>query len=524
MSVRWSKNKKLENFQDARRLAREFQNEFLKSGSQFDAEGAQEAINAFAPGKIIRFIKEFAVSAIQSSSFSSEPLDFFILLDDCETLSERQQVALNTYIRRTEGVAKWVICYLSDRYNSTETTIRNTSLTADDRDIIELNEMGEKDFSEFCEQVVNLRLSKFLESLGATHVSKKSILFDLERTFGGGTPYNSLIEEIIGNSEKRSLDSFRTEVNTTKGQLVQTIKASNHSRFSCTKGQTPFIEHLVITALGLKLADYPLAEDQLSLSKTIDGKQAAAYIAFCAKFNVRPIYSGSNFIRSISDRCIRDFLDTMAVFFDQFLGAQKDFDPSRQSLIRSANSFLRDTGIPFRRQDAAIREVSRLKIQNLQQLKNSEPEIERLVLSFAKLQQKFEHDFENWAAVRSPTRGKYIVELPDGMETSSGSYSIRSIRDVLSRLEYDRYIKIIKMTTNSQSVEIRFSLHRRMRPYLNCGHSGPYDPLVPISPSWILEALNGDERFDPEKWADDRYARLSKSQFGGTPDQSELPI
>lgn len=523
-TVRWSTDKKLDNFQDARRLAREFQNEFLKSESQFDVEGAREAINAFAPGTIIRFIKEFAISAIQSSNFSFESLDFYILLDDCETLSERQQIALNTYIRRTEGVAKWVICYLSDRYNSTETVIRNTSLTADDRDLIKLNEMGEKDFSEFCEQVVNLRLTKFIEGLGRQHVSGKHVAFDLDMAFGGGTPYNRLIEEIIKGSEKRSLDVFKKEVNVTKGALAHHINASNHRRFSCTKTQTPYIEHLVISAMGLKLGDYPLPEEQLSLSKTIDGKQAAAYIAFCAKFGVRPIYSGSNFIRSISDRCIRDFLDTMSVFFDQFLGAQRVVGPSKASLLRSATSFLKDTSIPFKRQDDAIREVSRLKFQNLQQLRNSEPEIERLVLSIARLQQQFEHDFENWVAVRSPTRGKYVVELPDGMEASSGTYSIYNIRDVLSRLEYDRYIKIIKLTKNVSSVEVRFSLHRRLRPYFNCGHSGPYDPLVPISPTWILEALNGDDNFDPQKWAEERYERISKSIMLGAPDQIELPL
>jgi len=521
---KWVKGKAVVDFQDARRLAREIQGEFLKSEGQFDADGVLEVINAFSPGALVRFIRDYAIAAIHSANFASEDLDFFILLDDCESLSDEQQIALNTYIRRTEGVAKWVISYLTDRYNSTATYIRNTTLNGDDRELVLLNEMTEADFSEFSEQVANLRIKKYLDSLGNLYYSEKHVRFTLDGAFGKTVAYNKLIEDILRRSENRELDKFRNDVAVTKGALVENILPSMHSTFSCGKGQMPYIEHIVISALGIKISEYESSEEQSSLSKTIDGKQAAAYIAFCAKYRQRPIYFGSNYIKALSDRCIRDFLDTMAVFFDRFLGHQSSSQEVQASArVKAALSFLRDKPITSNHQSSAIVEASRIKFANLDQLSKAEPEIVRLVRSLSALQQRLEHDFIDWRSVRFPVRGKFSVSFPREDISQGLANSLRAVRDIISRLEFDRYIKQQSIVDTPQSTVIVFSLHRRLRPYLRCGYSGPYDPVITLSPLALLEVMRGDNSFEPEKWADDLYSRIanvSQSVFF----QQELPL
>ena len=521
---RWAHGKKVDNFQDARRLLREIQQEFLKTPGSIDHEGLREVINIFQAGTLVRFIKEHALPAIESGQFSrSQELDLFILLDDCENLSGRQQVALNSYIRITEGVAKWVISFLSDRYNTTETYLKETTLGNEDRIPLPLNEMPESHFVEFCEQVTNLRLEKFLDGLDIRRKEPNG-RFSFKSTFGDFS-YNLLLSEVIKSSRNQRLAEFQRAVMSTKGTLALHIKKALHNRFSCEKDQTPYIEHVVIEALGLQIARYDMPEEQLSLSKTIDGKQAAAYIGLCAQYNLRPLYAGRTYFKAISDNCIRDYLDAVARLFDVLANASgRALTPNTAN--RVANQFLATTGRPigFKTQDRAIQEVSESKFQSLEQLKMSEPHIVRLVLALSFLQQSFEHDTENWEAVKYSVRGKYIVELPKGEPDGDGAFSLRSIRSILERLEYDRYIKIIRTSDSELGHEMVFALHRRLRPYRRCGHSGPYDPLIPVSANWLLEALNGPETFSAEAWADRYYKYITSQDGHSASQQGELPL
>ena len=494
------------DFVDARRLVRTLQTEFLKSGANFNAQLVSDIISLFSPGEIIRFIKEFALEAVQSRYFRrNAEIDFFMLVDDCEMLSDKQQVALNTYIRNTEGVAKWVISYLSGRYNTTQTYLRNTTLTKDDRGLLPLNDMSEKDFKEFCEHVTNLRLNKFLEKLsGPNSAPRNAEPFSFERKFGAFS-YNFLIGEVIRASQNRKLLNFKSHVMSTKGDLAANIKVKWHSRFSCTKDKVPYIEHIVMEALGINLRDYPDGEHQETLAKTIDGKQAAAYIAFCAKFNLRPIYAGENYFLALSDCCIRDYLDAMARLFDVLSGLEGRDEANLGDLRSAAVKFFKDVLISHRIQDRVIRNVSWQKYESLEKTREEEPYITRIVLALAHLQKNIEHDVDDWTSVKRSVRGKFLVSVPKTTGASANRYGVADLHDILKRLEFDRYIKIADAKKRDAMTEYVITVHRRLRPYFRCGHSGPYDPPIILSPHSILEALNGGVGFEPENWARRQY-------------------
>lgn len=522
-SSRWAQGKSIANFQDARRLLREIQQEFLKTPGSIDVEGLKEIINAFQPGALVKFVKEKALPAIHSSEFvKGREIDFFILLDDCENLSDRQQIALNSYIRMTEGVAKWVVSFLTDRFNTTQTYLKDTTLNDDDRTPLPLNDLSESDFVELCEQVATLRLNRFVEGLRLTNLPPLPN-FKLPAAFGAFS-YNTLIGEVIEQSESKKVLSFINDVVTTKGVIIKHVKKSLHERFSCDGDRRPYIEHIVINALGLQISDYSTPEHQQSLLKTIDGKQAAAYIAFCDQFNLRPMFAGSKFITAISHNCIRDYLDVMARVFDVL--ATAGYRGTAIEAHKVARRFFPTDGhIGSRTQSNAINEVSSAKVRGLEELKLSEPHVRRLVLGLCHVQQTLEHDHEEGRSIKLPVRGKFRVDIHDyDFSARTGDFDFRGLRVALERIEYDRYIRILKTTATAKGVQIVFTLHRRLRPHFRCGLTGPYDPSLPLLPTSLLEALNGTDSFDPEAWAQRQKELMGRS--GGEEDdrQGELPL
>ncbi|PSK86182.1 hypothetical protein CLV79_106191 [Limimaricola soesokkakensis] len=520
----WANSRNMHSFHDARRLARELQTEFLRPSWDLDQESVREAIGAILPGSVIKFIKDFALRSVRSKEFDDSGVEFFILLDDCEALSAPQQVALNTYIRRTEGVAKWVVSFLSGRFNTSDTSINNTFLTEDDRDLILMNKMSESEFTTFSEQVANLRLTTFLGQLPTYSKTGKPGSFNLEKTFGRSEPYNDLIAQIIKGSEKRELSAFKSEVASTKGMLLKYVNANFIDRFSCGKDQLPYIEHIVLQALDVRVEQYSSPEAQSSLAKTIDGKQAAAYIAFCARYGVKPIYCGANYIKAVSDRSIRDFLDVMAELFDVLSNPRQSqsADVFPRGLHDTAHRFLSGDRIPNSAQSSAILLASQAKYKNLSQLRSSEPQIERLVLSLAHLQAEIERDHNDWFAVKTPTRGRFLVEIPS-QTTVEETYSPgKRILELIWRLEFDRYIKVVSNEEKSNFVEVTFALHRRLRPHVSCGYTGPYDPLIPLQLNWLSDILGAGDTFDPEKWGREKYAALKRTN--GSSNQMFLPL
>lgn len=524
-SVKWARGRQISDFQDAKRLIRDLQVEFLRSNSQMDIEGIRQLIDVLPQGATINYIRTFILPSLASTHFEpSKPLEFFLLLDDCESLSEEQQIALNTYIRRTEGVAKWVICYLSERYNSTQTFIRNTSLTGDDREILALDDISDDDFAGFAENVVNLRLRRHLDSLPGANKHREPAEFRFSRLFGSAESYNQLVYLALARSQRADLENFRRKVQETKAVLSAYIRPELHSRFSCGREQMPYIEHTVIEALDIKISAYREPDRQNSLAKTIDGKQAAAYIAVCAKLKIRPVYSGENFFKAIADRCIRDFLDAMAILYEVLEDVRGEEALMLAPSSRATNRFYSSRPLSSNLQDQVLKETSGQKLQGLYQLRASEPEVVRLVQALAALQQELEHDFETWESVKKPFRGRYILELAHSAAMRSDGYGVSDLRGIITRLEYDRYIKLASVEVTDNLTRLVFSLHRRLRPALNCGHVGPYDPPVVIPASLLLEPLNSDDSFEPGRWAQQLYDRHLRGPGSFSHLQNELPL
>ena len=503
----------IEDFSDVRRFARVLLGHFLKTPHDLNAEDLNNVISATPPGSLIRYIKDYVIPSIRSEHFKiGKNLDLYIMVDDCEVLTRSQQKSLNSYIRYTEGVSKWVISFLTDRYDTTSSYIRNTPLSDDDRHPLRLDELTEIDFKEFCDQVTNLRLSPYKGAHFASakpSKKKRTADFSIDKKFGE-INYNERFEIAIRNSENKHITQFQTEVENVKSHLLNYVDERLWKRFHCDFGQTPYIEYAVITARQIRLQNKTF-EEQKSLIKTIAGLQGAAYIALCAKYGLRPIYAGADCARLISHRCIRDHLDFMGTLFSELLPGSTS-PVSDKQFSNVTNKFLNHQPFSISVQDRAIRETSRSKYVALENLKSSEPEIDRLVRALASLQQEFEHDTTEWRAVRRKILGKFSVPLVQAVNGGMDPKLVEKVRLVLGRLEFDRYIKFNDTRDLDSAESVGFELHKRLRPHLRCSHTGPFERALELHPSVLVEVMRGGTEFDAKGWAKQKYQTLLKDK------------
>lgn len=506
----WLKVPRLFDFHDALRLVARVRRKFLEFRKDRDIEPLVQLVDEFEPSSLLSFIRKFAVPAIKTTELTNtREVKLYILLDDCENLSPKQQVALNSYLRRTEGEVKWVLCFLSERYNITDTNLRNTTLTTDDREVLSLNEIDEKEFVSFCEKVTNTRVEKFLDSLNVKHISKKYSDFSLSRKFRTDVPYNSRISQLIDQSSARDVVEFVSDVERTRDRLLNIVSKKNHQKFNLsTTENLPFVQHAVIEAYGLKLDDYVSDSGQTSLYNTLRGKQAFSYIAICARYFPAPIYAGSEYVIAVSDRCIRDYLDVMGGFYDYFSAS----DQGEQTKSKATNAALRfwsDTSVDINLQDRVLKRASLKKIENLKLGNQRRLGLENFVFAFGELQRLLEGDHSEWAAIRQGRRGLFVVDIEELARHSATR--VEAIESLFHELEYDRYIKVHPSIDDGVGKTIRFSLHRRLRPYFLCGHIGSFGNTIPISPVLLSEILRAEEHFPAKQWAARAYIDIRPS-------------
>ncbi|NOD96892.1 hypothetical protein GS610_06685 [Ruegeria sp. HKCCD6228] len=508
--------RKIDDFSDARRLCKKLLDIFLMRDYDYSGKFVRKTIQAFSIGRLVRFIRELGVAALASPQLKSgKPLQLYILVDDCESLSSEQQKALNTYIRQTEGEAKWVVSYLSGQFNSVDTYLPNTSLTEADRDIVGLSGMGDADFSKFCEQVADIRLKSFVSQ-------NTSKLLNDEKSFSfqrfGSFSYNHLVELSLKSSQSRPVRDFKDAVSDTKNGLQSVISKALWKSFHCERGDMPYVEHLVIKELKIDLNQYPSKEDQQTLLKVIARKQVAAFIYICEMLNRRPILAGRNVVYLFADTTIRDFLDLMASMWDEMPREGSSTSDVPETLANRARYFLNSkTVIPVSRQNAAIRKASLSKAQSVEALLSStEPHIAHFVRGIGYLTHELHGLTDRPRALSTPERGVFKTNV-DEVDALRDSNSIKgSFLKLLCRMERDGFIRILDLPAPG-SPFVRFRLHRRLCPQFECSPRGGYE-MVQFSARDALDLLDWKPENDERKWAEN-WMRDKGSQsefyFGG---------
>ncbi|WP_298912173.1 hypothetical protein [uncultured Roseobacter sp.] len=497
--------RKIADYSDALRLVRTLRSSFLAIYDNEKLSEARMVIDAFTPATLIKLISNKIVPSVMHSRLKkSSELDLFILLDDCENLSSLQQKALNTYLRSTEGQAKWVVAYIRGEYNTVETTIPETSLSHADRKFCNVDELKEDDFKKFCESVADLRI-RGLVTTNTKKVTSDNQLFSLDKKCGDPS-YNSLMEEVLGGQYRSAaVTKFRSDVGRTKELLDRTLSPDQKSSFHVVSGRSPFTEHVVIDSLGLDVTKYPTKDDQVRLRKEIYRKEAIAYIVACLQCNRPPIYAGQRFIIWASDGNIRDFLDIMAEFFDAQNPTSRVESESGQTLARACRKFLNNSQrFSFKLQDQALKAVSGHSFETIEEMQDTGDAHQYYLLSGVAELLKLLHQYnENGEAVRYPDRGVFVVNAAQ-FAALARTLPFFDITSLLRRIERDGFVRILDGHSSIGKDDIAFRLHRRLSAHLQCSPRGAYENTR-IDPKALVRLMAQVAPLSPSDWAKEYF-------------------
>ncbi|MEI4234796.1 ORC-CDC6 family AAA ATPase [Roseovarius sp. D22-M7] len=496
----------MSDYNDALRLVRHIRGAFLATYDQVRIADAISAMDAFTPTTIIKFIRESIVPSIRSERLPrGKEVDLYILLDDCENLSDLQQRALNTYLRSTEGIAKWVVAYVRGQYNTIQTTIPETSLSHADRNICDVDDRSEEDFRNFCESVATLRLNNFLRSSLSENV-RENTKFELSKC--GRPSYNILVSEILEGYQSAAVQKFKSEVGTTKAKLASVIGVGQRESFHVSATRMPYVEHVVISSLDLDVLSFGSEPDQTRLRKELHRKSAAAYIIACRVCKRPPLYAGDRFVLWASDGNIRDFLDVMAEMFSLHTSRGASSDNQNITLAKACRRFLNsEERFSIKIQDRCIRNVSHHSYETIQGIEDSgEPHIFYLLSGLAELQRILHHYNENGEAVRYPERGIFKVNVKQ-FSVSASEYEFSNLYGLLRRIERDGFIRLEENRAGLEREDVAFRLHRRLCPVLDCSPRGAYEQ-VRIDPRLLVRLLSQSDPVSPKLWAEDYFDRM----------------
>ena len=463
-------------------------------------------IGAFSPGELLQKAGGIAASLKGTLFRKNAPIRLMILIDDAELLSDRQQVFLNTLAKRLEGDVKFVITYISGLFNPNETLLKDTVLKNDDFTLVDLDNSSFYDFFGFCSRVTDLRLKHFFERSSG---DGKGDLpnFSLRRTLGE-YGLNELIAASLSGSQSVGVERWRSQVEARKQELRAVLNRRNWSKYSVEDGQYPFIEHELISLLGIDMNDLKSLKEQDSKAKSFDRKQVGALIYIYSSIlpNRNIPYAGANIICELATVNIRDYLDIMAAIFDVFMeGRVKEWDAAKGARPTDLRAFVepsRPLSIEIQRK--GVQRASETKWDILNNFTISSGfNVPIFVLALGELTKNLQRPREPRQFVSSADRGLLMYDpqrLDKILETKGAT--IRS-DDVIRTLQRDGFINVGSSRTRSthsltyKGLEV-FHLHRRLFPRLGISYRGPYVQfrLDEIAIASLLDAGS----VDPVAW------------------------
>lgn len=380
-----------------------------------------------------------------------------ICIDDCETLQSAQQRFLNSLVRNTRNPLFWVVSYVSVDYDSTNTVYYNQTLSDADRTQLLLDEMGNTEFYRLCEGVSLLRIYYSDPTIRQTPLDAlPRDFFRLDAMLGKVS-----INALLANQAQHSLSAEFT-------QLVERARAKEKSR-----GRNhipPIFETYVLEKLGQRLADGREANRGAYLRR----KNVAALLTICSEFRVANIpYVGATTIVSLSNGCIRDYLELMGSIFDEAL--------QREEIRGVEDLRQRETPLSLDVQRIGVRASSRAKFDGIRNIIERDwAEATRTVEFIGKLTALLQSNPNVESTLATPERGNFIFDLSVLSEDNGAPSGRRAfITRVLRRCEADGLLRPARGDQNDdeEAHELAFHLHRRFAPEFGFSYRGPYGLL-----------------------------------------------
>jgi len=183
-----------------------------------------------------------------------------------------------------------------------------------DRKVLDLDIITPASFKQLCTAVTSLR----------TFFSLPEQLRD---EYSEGSPAELVsLDQVLGRYSLNELFAYATRRNLLK-TLPDLIKRAEYfSSDKVLRGNTksrslPFYETYIVDRIfsGLSLpADAP-TDERTKFRAVLRRKQVGAFLSMCSEYGVKRVpFAGSGIVLSLSDSCIRDFLEIMGSIYDYF--------------------------------------------------------------------------------------------------------------------------------------------------------------------------------------------------------------
>lgn len=374
-----------------------------------------------------------------------EPWYFLVCMDEGESLSESQQLAVNSLIRVAERPVLPVVACLTLPSPLTSTAGNMTTTNAD-VDVIAIDTMDRKEFREFAEGVASVRLQE------ATGNEVLRVTLD---KLVGPLQINKLLERIIRGSTDPWGRYLLAEAEGNKGLPYFGEESAD---------APPIYQTFLVRELDLTVPSEDAAhwEARGQSSAEIRKKMAAAYLTICSRLRVNPLYASSSMLLGMSDKCVRDFLWQMHELY--------------METSATPGAFAKKSNIPVTSQDVALRRASNNKINRVGDFVLAETStVSRLVDGLGVLTARLQRPSEAQLIagytrqLRSNEPGVFRIQTDD---RSNPGYP--EIADLIQEAIEASYLRRVSKVKEA----LKFRVHSSLAAHYEFSYRGAYSETV----------------------------------------------
>jgi len=360
---------------------------------------------------------------------------FKICLDESECLSPFQQRALHTAIRLAHAPVSYVVSYVSMMEDMSNTFIKGMSLQEADRELIELDSMNDRVFSDLAEGVATVRIRNSPTGEAIPTFDTRALLGDLD--------INELLNSILQISAAPEAKAILA--------LAERLSKSPFYIDTCEQSSTlPIYQAYIIDRLALELPapNSPHWQRRKQDSAEIRKRMVAAYLCLCKELKTRPKYASAEMLFQMSDKCIRDYLNQMDSLFSEANLPLAEFCKRRLTTDQ---------------QNAALREASRRKKDSLPKSEVGSPvETGRLIDALGSLTARLQTT--EVKSLRASEKGNFVVDT--SRQPPEQGEALR----ILKEASEAGFFK----TETPNERRVRFRMHCSLAPAYGFSYRGAY--------------------------------------------------
>lgn len=501
-------------FEDTKRCFRSLARETTQLFGRGDMQALWELLPARDPYELLSYVCERLAKVVRLKNNETliQPR-FKFCLDDCEVLDKHQRKSLNTLVRQSRYPISWVIASVGKSQWAGDTFINSQPLTDADRTIVSLDRREKDEFGDLCQAVTSMRLLFSLPASVRPKLKQQEVkdFFDFGQRLGEHS-VNYVMQKMVRRSSKIAKDVQSA------AKILQQHSATGRKSLD-TNEILPFYE--AYTLMHWKGGDASFSTryggdyvermkvlaprlDDPTFSSWLRRKQVAALLQFSRKASLKRIpYSGANYIVSLADGSIRDFLEIIAEIFDEHVKKAYSKTAKEQVIVKFCES---RTKISDEVQMRGIYQASERYFEGISNRHDVEGDLlTRIVSGLSYLTSMLQSNSTDSRVLAVAERGVFMFTPPQ-----HGNFDKSRYDDVVSALrqaELAGYLRPVFPSRIPRSSGgqvdgsvLVYRMHKRFSPEFRFSYRGAYEPFR-ISFEEIYELFLNTERGSSRQWA-----------------------